>query len=184
MIFTTIFLSALATSSFAYPFDIEKRDAAAVPPCGYTVQDCACPDGSTYQKSITSAIYPTDPAPITALTSDFFKTAWFGQTPAKTEGTDNTPGAKRFFPTMLPSGKAPVTVEEELSKLSKNYDGGYTMQFGFTNVPFTYDKTDGTKGHIGGTWETISVSSDGKNTRFQWDTQACFSGPWGKCSCT
>ena len=180
MLFTATLLSALATLTLAYPFEASKRAANALSACGYTVQNCACPANTTYQKSIASAVYPTVAGPITDISSDFFKSAWFGQSPDKTEGTDNAPGAIRYFPTMLPNGKAPVTVAEQLTSFSKNADGGYTMAFGFANVPFTYPENDGTTGHIGGTWETITVSSDGKTTRFQWDTQLCFSGPWSK----
>ncbi len=179
MFFNVFLLSSLAASGFAFPGAMNSRDYNADPPCGPTQRvKCACPPNTNYQASISSAVWPVKAEVISNLTDSFFNTAWFGGEPAKTEGTG--PGSKRFFPTPLPGGKAPVTIDEQLGTLNKGGDGGYTMSFLWADVPFTYPLTNGKTGYVGGSWDTVEVNGEGNNARMTWMTHVCLSETLGQ----
>ncbi len=174
MLFQTLILTALANFTLALTIAQRETTILARGACTFDSGVCTCPPNTRYQSSIATAIYPVDPSAVTKLTSNFFDATWWGGTLTKQEGNANSPGAKRYFTAMLPGATAGMTVVEELNSLTMSGDGGYTMKVGLTNVPFTYAMAKGT-GHVGGTWETISVAKEGKGTKMVFNSHVCFS---------
>ncbi len=177
MLFNTLFLSALASSTLASPIGYPQKD----PACSFADVKCACPTGTKYFRVVSTAVYPIKPADITTITSTFFNTAWFGATPVKTEGSSQVVGAKRYFDSKLPEGSSTTLIYEQLDQFTKTADGGYTMEFGVPATPIiSYPKTDGTQGHVAGTWEVVTVKAQGSGTLFTWNTHMCFSDADGE----
>ncbi|CAO2652185.1 Nn.00g004680.m01.CDS01 [Neocucurbitaria sp. VM-36] len=184
MLFTTIALSALATSTLAFPFNqIEKRNGgrksnnpqASLPECGPDTVTCRCPANSFYQTSSSYAFWPVSASEITRLTVNFLDTAWFGTAPERTEGNGTAVGAKRYLRAELPEGKNVELIMEELTELTYYPDGGYWMKFQMGDAPFWYEKEQrGNWGLLAGSWDIVDVREINGMAYMLWDIHVCF----------
>ena len=195
MLFTSIILSALATTTLAFPYtQLEKRSGdrnggnnnnpqASLPLCGPETVTCRCPKNSIYQTSSSYAFWPVAASDITRLTVDFLDTAWFGTAPERTTGNGTTVGAKRYLRAELPEGKNIELIMEELTKLTYYPDGGYYMEFQMGDAPFWYEKTGrGQRGLLAGSWDIVDVRQIGDMTYMLWDIHVCFMDVYGEFS--
>ncbi|KAJ4375873.1 hypothetical protein N0V83_001151 [Neocucurbitaria cava] len=184
MLFTTIVLSALATSTLAFPFkEFEKRNGghksndpqASLPECNADPVACRCPADSFYQTSSSYSFWPVHASEITRLTVNFLDAAWLGTTPERTEGNGTAVGAKRYLRTELPDSQKAELVMEELTELTLRPDGGYYSKFRMGDAPFWYEKkTPGKKGLIAGSWDNIDVRDINGMAYMLWDIHVCF----------
>ena len=189
MLFTTIALSALATSTLAFPFNhIEKRTGdrrsnpqASLPVCGPDTVTCRCPANSFYQTSSSYAFWPVPASEITRLTVNFLDTAWFGTAPERTEGNGTVVGAKRFLRSELPDSKNVELITEQLTELKYYPEGGYWMKFQMGDAPFWYEKkARGNWGLLAGSWDIVDVREINGMTYMLWDIHVCFMDSYGQ----
>lgn len=191
MLFNTLVFSALATSTLAFPFNVEQRSAgygrraprdpaANLPACGPDTVTCKCPAGSIYQTSSSYAFWPVPAKEITNLTIDFLDTAWFGTSPNSTEGKGTVVGAKRHLFAQLPGSSKVDLITEELTGLTRYQDGGYYMKFQMADAPFYYPKDDGSKGLLAGSWDIVDVRNINGVAYMLWDIHVCFMDVYGE----
>lgn len=190
MLFTTVVLSALATSTLAFPFQhIEKRQnsrrtnysQSSLPGCGTNTVTCRCPANSFYQTSSSYAFWPVPASEITNLTVDFLDSSWLGTSPESTSGNGTTVGAKRYLRAPLPESKNAELIVEELTELSLKPDGGYSMKFQMADMPFWYEKERrGAWGLLAGSWDLVDVRDINGWAYMLWDIHVCFMDAYGK----
>ncbi|KAF1938008.1 hypothetical protein EJ02DRAFT_475210 [Clathrospora elynae] len=183
MLFNAITISALATSTLAFPFNhIEKRATNpqnSLPDCGPASVTCKCPKNSFYQTSSSYAFWPVKASEITRLSSNFLDTAWFGTSPQSIEGNGTVVGAKRHLLAELPGANNLEMIVEQLTRLDFNPDGGYYMKFEMADTPLTYQKTKkGDSGLLAGSWDIVDVRQIGDMTYMLWDIHVCFMDPY------
>ncbi|KAF2192166.1 hypothetical protein K469DRAFT_555000 [Zopfia rhizophila CBS 207.26] len=148
-----------------------------LPPCGPNpAVACRCPPGSFYQTSTSYAFYPVAAKEITRITGQFLETAWFGTSPTRTTGQSTKPGAKRFLMGEVPGGTKELLITEKLTKWDAYpNNGGYYMKFQMDDAPVRYQKKDGGRGMLAGSWDIVDVREVNGQTYMLWNIYVCFS---------
>ncbi|PKY03679.1 hypothetical protein P168DRAFT_282398 [Aspergillus campestris IBT 28561] len=143
-----------------------------------TPRACACPSGTTFVNSTTWARYPATVKDVTAITGNYFETAWFGSSPIKTAGHPYMVGADRTLMGELPNTAAFPATERLTMYKQLPFRSGFQIKYDMVDTPFHYNQTNGEQGQIAGYWEYMEVRAVGPNrTHWLWNIYSCFSTP-------
>ncbi|KAL8921866.1 MAG: hypothetical protein Q9172_003799 [Xanthocarpia lactea] len=130
---------------------------ASLPACSTNSgTPCSCPPGSEYAESVTFTVIGAAAEDVTALTSDFFETAWLGLVPFAQSGPNNRPGSTRSSTLQTAAGVYNIT--EKLTKLSSLPDGAFIQRFEQlkSTLPLEYYAKNGS---FQGYWITFQTES-------------------------
>ncbi|KAI4102001.1 MAG: hypothetical protein L6R37_004666 [Teloschistes peruensis] len=118
---------------------------------------CRCPTGTVYAESSVYAVIGAAAKEVTALTLDFFDTAWLGATPYATNGPDNTVGSTRSIAN-FPTTEGAYNVTEQLTKRQLLPNGAYIQRFELlkSTLPIEYSAKNGS---LNGYWITYQTNS-------------------------
>ncbi|KAI4276902.1 MAG: hypothetical protein L6R38_005554 [Xanthoria sp. 2 TBL-2021] len=145
-------------SSTSFTFFLTLVAAAApvsLPACSTgSGTPCKCPAGSEYGESVTFTVIGAAAKDVTALTSDFFETAWLGLVPYAFTGLDNKPGSTRSSTLQTTEGTYNIT--EKLTKRNIYPDGSSIQRFEQlkSTLPVEYYSK---KGSFQGYWITYQT---------------------------
>ncbi|PLN76558.1 hypothetical protein BDW42DRAFT_198896 [Aspergillus taichungensis] len=169
----------IAFSTFIFSALAVPHSTRGLPLCSAsTPRACACPSGTTFTNSTTWARYPAAVKDVTAITGNYFETAWFGSSPIKTSGQPYTVGADRTLMGELPN-TAPFPATERLTmhKQLPNHSG-FQIKYQMVDAPFHYNQTNGERGQIFGYWEFMEIHAVSPiRTHWVWNIYSCFSTP-------
>ncbi|KAI0425273.1 hypothetical protein F5Y09DRAFT_335119 [Xylaria sp. FL1042] len=84
MFIVTLFAASLATSALGFPI-------FPLPCSSFSGTPCACPLGTDYTESVTTALIGARAADVGFVTNDFFNPSWTGLEPWMVQGPDNVP---------------------------------------------------------------------------------------------
>ncbi|KAL8687718.1 MAG: hypothetical protein Q9218_006190 [Villophora microphyllina] len=140
---------AIATAAIAAPANLPACSTNSGTPC-------SCPSGSEYAESVTFAVIGAAAKDVTALTSDFFYTAWLGLVPYANSGPDNKVGSTRS--STLYTAEGVYNITEELTKRSLLPNGAFIQRFELlkSTLPVEYS---GKNGSFDGYWITFQTES-------------------------
>lgn len=161
--------SNLLTFTTAIPFN---QPATRAVDCSWdSPLPCACPSGTYFNQSTTTALIGAPVANVSSIMRPFFNTSWLGEMPISTSGTDGTPSARRTLLFQTPDGKI-VDIVEGIHNMTDDGKGGFKLQFYVVNTPVEY-----AGGTLSGDWDTLQIQSTGVNqTRVDWSIYSCFTG--------
>lgn len=168
------FSTSLSTFGLLAPAALAAPAARPAVCSSTSITPCTCPNGTSYQQSVTFAVIGAAATDVFALISDFYKIDWLGIPPSATEGPDNKPGAIRIV--NVPTTEGTYVFKEELTQLTSTPNGSFTMKFQMlpSTIPLEFASKNGS---FAGYWVTLDSDSVFQHeTSLVWSVYACSTG--------